>query len=147
LKIKTTRFGTINIEEENIINMPFGMLGFLDKKRFVILQHKKNSPFFWYQSIDDPSLAFVITSPFLFKPDYEIDMDDILREMSWNGDRGKNNVELYVVVNIPKGSPDKMTANLIGPILINNKARQAVQMVISNSLYTHKFPLIREDQS
>jgi flagellar assembly factor FliW len=147
LKIKTTRFGTINIEEENIINMPFGMLGFLDKKRFVILQHKKNSPFFWYQSIDDPSLAFVITSPFLFKPDYEIDMDDVLREMSWNGDRGKNNVELYVVVNIPKGSPDKMTANLIGPILINNKARQAVQMVISNSLYTHKFPLIREDQS
>ncbi len=147
MKIKTTRFGTINIEEENIINMPFGMLGFLDKKRFVILQHKKNSPFFWYQSIDDPSLAFVITSPFLFKPDYEIDMDDVLREMSWNGDRGKNNVELYVVVNIPKGSPDKMTANLIGPILINNKARQAVQMVISNSLYTHKFPLIREDQS
>jgi flagellar assembly factor FliW len=147
LKIKTTRFGTINIEEENIINMPFGMLGFLDKKRFVILQHKKNSPFFWYQSIDDPSLAFVITSPFLFKPDYEIDMDDVLREMSWNGDRGKNNVELYVVVNIPKDSPDKMTANLIGPILINNKARQAVQMVISNSLYTHKFPLIREDQS
>ncbi|MEE9399344.1 MAG: flagellar assembly protein FliW [Dehalococcoidales bacterium] len=147
MKIKTTRFGTINIEEENIINMPFGMLGFLDKKRFVILQHKKNSPFFWYQSIDDPSLAFVITSPFLFKPDYEIDMDDVLREMSWNGDRGKNNVELYVVVNIPKDSPDKMTANLIGPILINNKARQAVQMVISNSLYTHKFPLIREDQS
>ena len=147
MKIKTTRFGTINIEEENIINMPFGMLGFLDKKRFVILQHKKNSPFFWYQSIDDPSLAFVITSPFLFKPDYEIDMGDVLREMSWNGDRGKNNLELYVVVNIPKGSPDKMTANLIGPILINNKARQAVQMVISNSLYTHKFPLIREDQS
>jgi len=147
LKIKTTRFGTINIEEENIINMPFGMLGFLDKKRFVILQHKKNSPFFWYQSIDDPSLAFVITSPFLFKPDYEIDMDDVLREMSWNGDRGKNNVELYVVVNIPKDSPDKMTANLIGPILINNKARQAVQIVISNSPYTHKFPLIKEEQS
>jgi len=147
MNIKTTRFGTINIEEENIINMPFGMLGFLDKKRFVILQHKKNSPFFWYQSIDDPTLAFVITNPFLFRPDYEIDMDDVLKEMSWNGDRGKNNLELYVVVNIPKGSPDKMTANLIGPILINNKARQAVQIVISNSPYTHKFPLIKEDQS
>lgn len=147
MNIKTTRFGTINIEEENIINMPFGMLGFLDKKRFVILQHKKNSPFFWYQSIDDPSLAFVITNPFLFKPDYEIDMDDVLKEMSWNGDRGKNNLDLYVVVNIPKSSPDKMTANLIGPILINNMARQAVQIVISNSPYTHKFPLIREEQS
>jgi len=65
--------------------------------------------------------------------------------MSWNEEGEKNNLELYVVVNIPKGSPDKMTANLIGPILINNNARQAVQMVISNSPYTHKFPLIKQD--
>jgi flagellar assembly factor FliW len=146
LKIKTTRFGTINIEEEKIITMPFGMLGFLDKKRFVMLQHKENSPFFWYQAVDDPTLAFVITSPFLFKPDYKVDVDDVLKEMSWNGDMEENNLELYVVVNIPKGSPEKMTANLIGPILINNKVRRAVQMVISNSPYTHKFPLIRENQ-
>lgn len=126
--------------------MPFGMLGFLDKKRFVMLQHKENSPFFWYQAVDDPTLAFVITSPFLFKPDYKVDVDDVLKEMSWNGDMEENNLELYVVVNIPKGSPEKMTANLIGPILINNKVRRAVQMVISNSPYTHKFPLIRENQ-
>ncbi len=38
-------------------------------------------------------------------------------------------------------------ANLIGPILVNNRACQAVQMVISNSPYSHKFPLIGESQS
>ena len=32
MKIKTTRFGTISIKEEKIIEMPFGMLGFPDKK-------------------------------------------------------------------------------------------------------------------
>ena len=147
MKIKTTRFGTINIEEGKVITMPLGMLGFSDKKRFVILQHKENSPFFWYQSVDDPTLAFVITSPFFFKPDYEIDIDDVLSEMSWNEDVEKNNLELYVIVNIPKGSPDKMTANLIGPVLINNKAHQAVQMVLSNSPYTHKFPLVTRSSS
>lgn len=145
MNIKTTRFGTINIEEEKIITMPFGMLGFPDKKRFIIVQHKENSPFFWYQSVDDPTLAFVITSPFPFKPDYEVDMDDVLKEMSWNEGEENNNLALYVVVNIPKGSPDKMTANLIGPILVNNRACQAVQMVISNSPYSHKFPLLREN--
>jgi len=145
LKIETTRFGTIDTVEEKIISMPFGMLGFPDKKRFVILQHKENSPFFWYQSVDDPTLAFVITSPFLFEPDYEVDVEDTIKEMSWNGDREKSNLELYVVVNIPKGSPQKMTANFIGPILINNNARQAIQMVISNSPYSHKFPLIKEN--
>jgi len=147
MNIKTTRFGTISIGEEKIISMPFGMLGFPDKKRFIIVQHKENSPFFWYQSVDDPTLAFVITSPFPFKPDYEVDMDDVLKEMSWNEGEENNDLALYVVVNIPKGSPDKMTANLIGPILVNSRACQAVQMVISNSPYSHKFPLLGENQS
>jgi len=145
LKIKTTRFGTITTEEKNIITMPFGMLGFPDIKRFVILQHKEGSPFFWYQSVDDPMLAFVIMSPFLFKPDYNVDLENILKEISWDEEGKQNNLELYVVVNIPKGSPDKMTANLIGPILINNKIHQAVQIVISDSPYTHKFPLIKKN--
>ena len=145
MKIKTTRFGIITIEEEKIITMLFGMLGFPDVKRFVILQHKENSPFFWYQSVDDPMLAFVIMSPFLFEPDYSVNLENILKEMSWNEEEKQNNLELYVVVNIPKGAPDKMTANLIGPILINNKIHQAVQMVISDSPYTHKFPLVREN--
>jgi flagellar assembly factor FliW len=146
LKVETTRFGTVTLEQAKIFNMPFGMLGFPDKRRFVILQNKLNSPFFWYQSVDDPALAFVITSPFLFMPDYEVDFEDILIEMSWDGTRENNVLELYVVVNIPKGAPEKMTANLIGPILFNNMTHQAVQVVISNSPYIHNFPLIAQNQ-
>ncbi len=142
MKIKTTRFGTISIKKEKTIDMPFGMLGFPDIKKFIILQHREKSPFFWYQSVDDESLAFVITNPFLFEPDYEIDLESTLKEMSWNGDGNKHHLEIYIVVNIPKGLPQKMTGNFIGPILINNKVRQAVQIVISDSPYTHNFPLL-----
>lgn len=142
MKIKTTRFGTISINKEKTIDMPFGMLGFPDQKKFVILQHRENSPFFWYQSVDDPTLAFVITNPFLFKPDYEIDLKDALKMMSWNGDAKTHGLEIVIVVNIPKGLPEKMTGNFIGPILINNKVRQAIQIVISNSSYLHNCPLL-----
>ena len=147
MKIKTTRFGEIIVEKDKIIDMPSGMLGFPDKKKFIILQHQENSPFFWYQSVDDPTLAFVITNPFLFKPDYEINLEGALKEMSWNGDGKNDNLEIYIVVNIPKGLPHKMSGNLIGPILINNKVHQAVQIVISDSPYTHKFPLIKDNKS
>jgi len=140
VKILTTRFGTISVNKNKIIHMPSGMLGFSEKKRFVLFRHKENSPFFWYQSVDDPSLAFVVTNPFLFVPDYDVEADDAAKAMSWN-DAVDSDLELYVVANIPKGEPDKMTANLIGPILINMKKRQAVQMVISNSPYSHKFPI------
>ncbi len=145
MKIKTTRFGTITIQEDKIINMPFGMLGFPAQKQFVLFPHKENSPFLWYQSVEDPALAFVITIPYLFKPDYIVDLDHILKELSWDNDIDNDQLELYVVVNIPQGSPDKLTANLIGPILINNKERQAVQMTISDSPYSHKFPLIKKN--
>lgn len=147
MKIETTRFGTITAEEEKVITMPFGMLGFPDAKRFIMLQHKENSPFFWYQSVDDPTLAFVIMNPFLFEPDYNIDLDDWVTEMAWNEEGRQDNLELYVVVNIPKGAPDKMTANLIGPILINNTIHQAVQMIISESSYSHKFPLLQKNSN
>ena len=144
MEINTTRFGTISIKEEKIIKMPFGMLGFPDKKRFIILQHQEKSPFFWYQSIDDPGLAFVITDPFLFIPDYNIDLETTLNEMSWNGNGDDSYLELFVVVNIPRGMPQKMTGNFIGPVLVNSKVYEAVQMVISNSPYTHRFPLFKK---
>ena len=145
LKVDTTRFGAITIDEQKIITMPFGMLGFPDEKRYVIVQHKENSPFFWYQSVDDPALAFVITSPFFFVPDYSVSLDDAINQMSWDEEKIEDTVELHVVVNIPNGSPDKMTANLIGPILVNTETFQAVQMVVTDSPYSHRFPLLKDD--
>lgn len=144
MKINTTRFGVIRIEKEKIIHMPYGMLGFSDQKQYLILQHQENSPFLWYQSLDEPGLAFVITSPFLFIPDYKIDFKTVLKEMSWDTNVTDNLLELYIVVNIPKGKPHKMTGNFIGPVLINNHLNQAVQMVLSESPYTHKYPLLKK---
>jgi flagellar assembly factor FliW len=145
VKVNTTRFGTLTLEEEKIIDMPTGMLGFPEKRRFVILTHREDSPFFWYQSVDDPELAFVITSPSLFHPDYSVDLTDTLKAMSWDPSE-KERILLYVVVNIPRGNPEKMTANFIGPILVHSGKSQAVQTVIPNSPYTHNVPLMKAKQ-
>jgi len=143
LEIETTRFGRIQVDGKKQIEMPSGMLGFPDSRRFVMIRHREDSPFFWYQSVDDPNLAFVLASPFAFKPDYVLDTHKIPEAFSWDaGD--ENHLECYVVISIPKGSPDKMTANLIGPIVINPLRRQAYQMVLSNSPYSHQTPLLEE---
>ena len=94
--------------------------------------------------MDDPGLAFVITNPFLFIPDYKIDLKATLKEMSWNGDGNNSYLDLFIIVNIPRDMPHKMTGNFIGPILVNSKNYQAVQMVLSDSPYTHKFPLFKK---
>ena len=141
MKVETTRFGTIAVREEEIITMPFGMPGFSDQKQFVLLDHKKDSPFQWYQSMQDPSLAFVVTDPFLFKPDYVVNLHKIVEELGWDQDVSGNHLKLYAIVNIPPGSPEKTTANLIGPVVMNRVTREAVQMIIPDSRYSHKFPL------
>jgi len=142
LKIETTQFGKIQIEEEKIITMPFGMPGFPGKKRFIILERKETQPFYWYQCADDPALAFVIINPYLFKPDYSVDLKPTLKEMSWEAE-GKESLKLYVVVNTSTsdGVADKITANLIGPLLINTQRCEAVQMFIHNNSYSHKYPI------
>ena len=139
MKITTAQFGEVEIEEEKIITMPLGLLGFPENRRFVIFQHKENSPFFWYQSLDDPKLAFVITNPLLFKSDYHVNPEAVFGEMEWPADA---NFDLFVIVTIPKGRPQEMTANLIGPILVNLNTREAVQMVIADTAYSHRYPLL-----
>ncbi len=143
MKIETTRFGTVDVPEEKVITMSHGMLGFADKRRFCILQHKEGSPFLWYQSLDDPALAFVITNPWLFKPDYQVDLEAAIQGMGWDKEDAKVPLECYVIVTIPKGAPEKMTANLIGPLLLNPKTCEGVQLVLSDDTYPHKYPLMK----
>jgi flagellar assembly factor FliW len=143
VKIKTTRFGTIHLNDTQVIQMPDGMLGFPDSKRFVIIQNKENSPFFWYQSLDDPDLAFVITNPNDFVPTYQPDIDKHLESVSWiDLNKVFKQAACYVVVNIPRGAPEEMTANFMGPVVVDTKCRMAVQLVLSDAAYSHKTRLL-----
>ena len=141
MKIETSQFGTIQIAEDKIITMPAGMPGFPGRRRFVILEREETLPFYWYQCVDDPDLALVIMDPYLFKPDYSVDLNPALKEMSWEAD-GRDSLRLYVVVNASEGVPEKITANLIGPLVINTRKREAVQIVIYDSRYSHRYPIL-----
>ncbi len=96
------------------------------------------------QSLDDPALAFVITNPWLFKPDYHLEAGPAIDAMGWEGEPDKLPLECYVIVTIPRGVPEKMTANLIGPIVLNTETREAVQIVLLNDAYSHKYPLLNK---
>jgi len=144
VKFDTTRFGTVDVPEERIITMSRGILGFPEKRRFCIIQHKKDSPFFWYQSVDDPALAFVITNPWLFKSDYQIDLDLAAQALGREKEADDVPVECYVIVTIPKGSPEQMTANFVAPLVLDPEKCEAVQIVLSEEFYSHRHPLLKK---
>jgi flagellar assembly factor FliW len=143
VKIETTRFGEIHLDASQVIRMPDGMPGFIESKRFVIIQNKENSPFFWYQSLDDPDLAFVITDPNQFVPEYHPDFRQHLQTISWiDLNVMFQEITCYVVVSIPRGAPEKMTGNFLGPLVMDLSSRVAVQLVIPDDKYSHKTRLL-----
>ena len=58
IKVKTTRFSEIEVDEKDVIELPSGLIGFPELKSYVLLDHDKDSPFKWLQSLDDGAIAF-----------------------------------------------------------------------------------------
>jgi len=62
MQVDTSRFGIIEVGEKELIVFPWGIPGFEQLKSYVLLEYK-NGPFQWLQSVEEPSLAFVVCSP------------------------------------------------------------------------------------
>lgn len=135
MKITSLRFGTLEIPEDKIISMPKPILGFEHLTRYCIIEREDSEPFLWYQSVEDPSVAFIVVNPLFFYPEYRIEVaPKEIEELKVSDVRA---VETYVIVTIP-ADPRQMTANLQGPILINTETRLAKQMILVNSDYRVK---------
>ena len=147
MKIGTRKFGEIQIDEKKILSMPEGLPGFPGFEKFVMLEDPKTLPFCWFQSVEEPNLALVIMDPKIFKPDYNIGLEKIIRDFGWEEIKGED-VLVYVVVNIIGENENRqITANLMGPLVINSKSNQAVQVVISDSDYPCQYNILEPEKS
>jgi flagellar assembly factor FliW len=140
LSIQTTRFGTIEIEENRTIHFPEGLLGFPDQRDYIILEHKPGSPFCWLQSTDRPDLAFVVVNPFLVKADYLEDLSP--EERIFFTQKSKDDLIVFALVTIPRDDVEKMTVNLLGPLVIDVQSRHGRQVILANSGYPHRYPVM-----
>ena len=142
MKINTTRFGTIEIDENKIIHFVKGILGFPDDKRYALIPHREGSPFFWLQSVDTPELAFVVINPALVVSDYSFEIsDEIQKELELTSSK---QAEVLVIVTIRNGDQDskpKISVNLLGPLVINIEKRLARQVVLDPNQYPVRFDL------
>lgn len=134
--IDTRYFGNLDVPDDRIIHFENGLKGFEEHKKFAIINNydtEEPVPFFWMQSLSDPDLAFVITVPFIFKPDYAFELP-IEIEKSLNIDE-HSELGIYSIVTIP-GEVKDFTYNLMGPIIVNYTTRKAEQVVLYNEHFS-----------
>ena len=138
MEIETTRFGKLTVEDDRLMTFPHGLLGFPEQGRFALIQTGEENYFFWLQSVDEPSLAFVVTDPSIFFKDYDVPLREEMQQDLKLED--PQFVQVFVICN---KVGEWLTGNLLGPIVVNAANRLAQQVVLTEKKWTTRQPLLK----
>ena len=131
--VPTDRFGEIDVDDDEIVALPEGFLGFGSITEIVLLPIDADGLFFWAQAVADPAVAFLVVTPWPLFPDYDVDLADADQRELELDDAG-DAVVLCVVTS--HDDPRRFTANLAGPLIINQRLRRGRQVVLETGLPT-----------
>ena len=129
---------------EPAIFFPCGLVGCPAWKRFVLMVDDQEAlPVAVLKSLDDAQLAFMITDPTLLVADYTVPLSHEDREAL--GLEPDEAPVLYCTVAV--SAEGLITANLLGPLVINQRTGHAKQLVLHDSPYSTKYPVATVDQA
>ena len=141
MKANTRLFGEIDIEDEKIITLEGGMIGFPFLQRFTLIfdeeKEKKTASIMWLQSMDEQEVAFPVLHPNEIKPDYNPTVNDEM--LVPLGELNDENTYVLVTVTAAADAKDA-TVNLKAPIVINTDTRKGCQIIVEDD-YPVKFNL------
>lgn len=132
-----SRFGEVEFDPKSAIYFPDGLIGFENLRKFIVMPSRKEGPLFWIQSVDDSEIAFVVTDPTNFFPDYNVapDAGELARlEASTLED-------CHTLSIVTVSDAKTVTLNLAAPILFSPKSQRAIQVILEDSQYQVKTPL------
>ena len=141
MKAVTRVFGTIDVDDNKIITMEKGMIGFPELTHFALIfdEEKKDKAFkiMWLQSMDDGNIAFPVTDPIHIVEDYRPSVsEEIIAPL---GEMTDENTYLLATVTVPKKVED-FSINLKAPIVINMDTNKGAQ-VITEDDYPVKYKI------
>ena len=113
-----------------------GIAGFAGE-RFALVEVSETSPLFRLCSLDQPGLDFLVVPPPVFFPDYEPEIDD--GSAARLGLTDAQDVLLLVVLTVG-ADVRAASANLMAPVVINARTRQAAQVIVEGT-YPLRAPL------
>jgi flagellar assembly factor FliW len=140
VKVATKAYGLIDVDSRQKITFPRGLFGFETCRDYVLLDAERQ-PFYWLQSADSEAVAFILINPFLFRPDYEVDIKN--EDLADIGVDSPEKALIFSIVTIP-GDGGPMTANLQGPLIINRDTRTGKQAVLVDPRWKTKHDIMAE---
>jgi flagellar assembly factor FliW len=141
LSIDSKKLGKISVAADNVITFPQGLLG-AKFQRFALLEDPRLAPCAVLQCVENPELAFIVMEPWKAVPDYKPgSLVSALRDL---GAESLQDLQVLVVMTIPRDQSQEPTANLLGPILLNRKLHRGKQVIIESPQYSNKHRIVPE---
>jgi flagellar assembly factor FliW len=139
LKIQSPRFGRIEVEDATLIRFDRGLPGFPDCTRFVILDHDRETPLRWLQSVERPEVAFLIVEPQQLIAGYQLEVPSgVLPFLGWKDGDDEKDLCVFVILNVENGD---LTANLRAPVMVHVRERRALQLILEDSEVPLRHPI------
>lgn len=125
--IETSRFGSVDIQADDILLFPLGLFAFENVRHWILLADTENKAVGWLQSVADPAVALPVVSPRRFAPNYQI---RISRSQLGPLELAKPD-HAYVLTVVSK-TESQITINLKAPLIINLDRRLGRQVVTND---------------
>ncbi len=124
MEIHTTRFGPVDVDANDVILFPGGMLGLDDCLHWVLLADASDEGLGWLQSTTHGDVALAVVSPRRYVPDHQVrvarsELASLVLEDS-------DEVGVLAIVGKRDGN---MTLNLKAPLVINLRRRLGRQVL------------------
>ena len=154
MRIDTTRFGTIQIDDDDVFEVPHGIPGFVGLRRAALLAVEtgvEDAVLYWMQDLDDPELAFLCVVPWTAFPGYDVEVDE--RAL---GIADAEDVRVLNLVTVRRNGDvhpiaerraSTMTVNLRAPLVIDLRRRRLQQVILSDTRWSVHEPLLRATQA
>jgi len=144
MNIETTRFGSVEVDDDRVITFTQPILGFADCTRYVLIEGPRKGSVYWLQSITRPEVAFLVMDPLQIMPDYEVNLaESEVRDLELADEK---QAVLFTLVVVPE---DKrlVRTNLRAPVIYNPHSKLAKQVVLYDSDYPVKYYLRPETRA
>jgi flagellar assembly factor FliW len=133
MHIETTRFGSLDIDDNKVIAFPQGLIGFPDETSFVMINHRGLDTLAWLQSTKTPALALPVVGVQAFAPTYpDVSLEEAARRAGLDG--SPDDMAALVVLCAAQGAP--VTVNLVAPIIVDAAKWKGVQTILENTRFT-----------
>lgn len=138
ITFETSRFGTITVPKDRVVNFVHGIPGFEGIKRYILIDHDKEGVFKWLQAVDEPAIAFLLTDPGRYKPDYAVPFSKSDIEGLGAGEPKELVSLVMVCISMSAG---QVSLNLKGPVVFNTENMSAMQCIIDRDDYVCSYPI------